>query len=417
MIRSIRLTAPDRLQIREGGGWLGAFGLPFLGAGVFMILITFGVIPLSNADSAPAFAWPLLLAMGMVFSAVGGLLVLGRSWVTIDATRRTVTRESGLLVPMRAHAHRLDDSMAVRIAWVRGDSETADDFPVTLASQGGPLVPLCSSTLYAQSRDAATAVARHLCLDIEDATTEHPRRFPASEADLPLQDRARLERRDEEGRRPAAGRFEVSQEDGLTRIVIPTPRAHPVAIAAMWIPVAIVVILMEPLARFFRETRTPDLVAWTFLGFAAVVFGLLPAAMAVNAFVRSRVGRTIVTVSTEGVGILERGAWRTKTIASLPASEILDVDYGTSGSWQTSTRPDAEPGGHSAGASRAGDGQGGEPVEPPAAAIGRFAGRGVTVKTRAELTTVGEGLTDDDLRYLHAVIRRALIGRGAIGPG
>lgn len=37
-------------------------------------------------------------------------------------------------------------------------------------------------------------------------------------------------------------------------------------------------------------------------------------------------------------------------------------------------------------------------------------GSGLVVKTRAGLTTFGEGLTDDEVRYLHALVRRALAG-------
>jgi hypothetical protein len=43
-------------------------------------------------------------------------------------------------------------------------------------------------------------------------------------------------------------------------------------------------------------------------------------------------------------------------------------------------------------------------------ALTRFAtGKGVTVKTRNGLTTFGQGLDDAEVRYLHAVVRRALI--------
>jgi hypothetical protein len=38
-------------------------------------------------------------------------------------------------------------------------------------------------------------------------------------------------------------------------------------------------------------------------------------------------------------------------------------------------------------------------------------GRGVIVKARGGLTTFGQDLDDDEIRYLHAVVRRALIGR------
>jgi hypothetical protein len=35
----------------------------------------------------------------------------------------------------------------------------------------------------------------------------------------------------------------------------------------------------------------------------------------------------------------------------------------------------------------------------------------VIVKARGGLTTFGQDLDDDEIRYLHAVVRRALIGR------
>jgi hypothetical protein len=38
-------------------------------------------------------------------------------------------------------------------------------------------------------------------------------------------------------------------------------------------------------------------------------------------------------------------------------------------------------------------------------------GRGVIVKSRQGLTTFGQGLDDDEIRYLHSVVRRALLGR------
>ena len=37
--RSFRRIAPGRLEVREGGGCMAVFGLPFLGAGLFMMLI------------------------------------------------------------------------------------------------------------------------------------------------------------------------------------------------------------------------------------------------------------------------------------------------------------------------------------------------------------------------------------------
>ena len=41
--------------------------------------------------------------------------------------------------------------------------------------------------------------------------------------------------------------------------------------------------------------------------------------------------------------------------------------------------------------------------------LSRFAkGRGLTVKTRSGLTSFGAGLEDDEIRYLHDVVRRVI---------
>ena len=43
--------------------------------------------------------------------------------------------------------------------------------------------------------------------------------------------------------------------------------------------------------------------------------------------------------------------------------------------------------------------------------LSRYArGHGITIKTREGLTTFGQGLMDEETRYVHAIIRRALAG-------
>jgi hypothetical protein len=37
-------------------------------------------------------------------------------------------------------------------------------------------------------------------------------------------------------------------------------------------------------------------------------------------------------------------------------------------------------------------------------------GKGIVVKTRTGLTTFGEGLSDEEIQYLHAIVMRALTG-------
>ena len=146
MPRSFQQVAPGRIQIREGGGCMALFGLPFLGAGILVTLVGLRILPIANAPGDSAFVWPVLGLMGVAFTLVGGSLVFGRSWTTLDSTQRIVSKEWGLLVPMRAQTHRLDDYTAVILGFQEGDSDTADRFPVDLKSRLGAKLPVASST-------------------------------------------------------------------------------------------------------------------------------------------------------------------------------------------------------------------------------------------------------------------------------
>lgn len=117
---------------------MSVFGLPFFVAGVFMFLVTLGAVPVSNADEMPGWGWPALVLMGAAFTAVGGTLVFGRSWTTIDTTQRAVIKQWGLVVPLKGF------------------------------------------TAYKESRACAVAVARHLHVDIEDGSTDHEVRLSCS---------------------------------------------------------------------------------------------------------------------------------------------------------------------------------------------------------------------------------------------
>ena len=141
--------------------------------------------------------------------------------------------------------------------------------------------------------------------------------------------------------RPAATRIEVVQENGTTIIRILAARVHPALLAVMLLPAAIPLIVFNPLAHFFRHSNTPSPVGWFFLGFLVFLFTALPGTIALNAFVRSRRGRTIVSISSSNVRIKERGAWFTTT-ASHSLSDILDVDYSTKESLLGSARRHAE---------------------------------------------------------------------------
>jgi hypothetical protein len=405
-------VAPGVIRLRQGGGCMAVFGLPFFGAGIFVMLSGLGVLPIANAGEISGLFWPMFMFMGLAFTAVGGTLVLGRSWVTLDITRRVVLKQWGWLVPMHTETHRLEGYTSVLLEFQEGDSDTADKFPIALKSRAGADLPLCSSTQYAEARAWAAALARHLHLDIEDASSDHSVRLSPDQADLPLQHRLRLEHEKTAPiERPASARSEVINESGGVRVVIPMPRVHPVALAFMVIPVVVPLIMFQPLSQFFRQTHAPGMVGWFFLGFLILMFGILPASGALHAFLSSRLGRTIVTASMAGIRVQRRKIWRTKTVASHDASDIMDIDFSTTNSLSASAMRTSEQYVLRSGQAVSGQQVVGKRTQRVIAALTRFVkGKGIIIKTRQGLTTFGEGLADDEIRYLHSVVRRALVG-------
>jgi hypothetical protein len=400
------LVAPDRLQVREGGGCLSLFGLPFFGAGVFLLLVATGLVPMQDTEDLPAWGLPLIGLMSVAFAAVGGGLALGRTWITLDVTQRAVVTTKGLLVPMTSQARPLDDYTAVTLGFVGEDSDSHERFPVGLKARAGAHLPLATFTEYAEARGYAAAAARHLRLDVEDASTDHPVHLPAAGIDESLSERL-ASQPDRPVPRPPNPRAEVHQETDGVRIVIPNQPSSRVGLAFSAIPLAIALVVAPGLLDFFRRTHTPMAVGWAFIGFVTLCFGVLPVMAAVNGFLRARRGRTIVHITRRGVRVDEKGAWKVRTLATHAADDILDVDYSTRESTVASAKMAAV---HKLAAS-------GQPhpgsmsprMERLIEAAARWAkGRGVVVKTRHGLTAFGHELDDAEIHYLHSVVRRAL---------
>ena len=383
---------------------MAAFGLPFLASGLFVLLIGAGVIRLQGGP-APWLMMPAMLFMGLVFTLVGGVLALGRTRTTLSSGDRTIVVRMGLLTPMSTKTYRADDYHGVLVEFVRGDSDTSDRYPVSLKARTGRNQPLFSPTTYAEARERATAIARLLHFEIEDASTGRPHRLSAAQAEMPLQHRQRLEHQhDEIVVRPPSMQSAVSEANGVVTIVIPASRVHPALLLFFLIPVAVPVLLFEPFVRFFRQSQTPGVVAWTFLGFLVLAFAILPAYSAVTMFVKSRRGRTIVTASSAGIRIDERRVWRTRTVASLSSTDIMDVDY-DAGAQAKETLEEIQRRRPAMAAPAVGKGT--ERVLNMVARLTKSSG--VTVKTRQGLTAFGQGLDEREVRYLHYVVRQAIV--------
>jgi len=384
------------------------FGLPFFATGIFMMLASFGVVTM-RSDGEPV-TQAAAFVVGVLFTLVGGVLTFGRSIASIDVGQQVVTKQWRILLPVRTWTYQLADYTMVTLAFVRGDSDTADKYPIGLKGNAVAPLPLCSPTQYAEARQYAATVARHLGFDVEDTSTDHPARVTASEVDATLQDRLRSAASAPSPVRPSVMASDVSDAGGSVRISLPMPPLNPVVIIGGLFPAAVAMGMLAWLGLLSTPRRLAP-IEWIFVALLFAGFGVLPMASALARWLRSRVGRTIVTISPEELRVQERGIFRTRTVTALSASEILDVDYSTKESMMSSARRNAEAETATMRKIPSASATAGPNTEWVFGVLSWFLkGKGIIVKTRKGLTTFGEGLADDEIQYLHAVVRRALAG-------
>lgn len=404
------------MVIREGGGCLAVFGAPFALAGVFLLLIGSGIVPLQNADEVPLWSWPVIFLMGLVFLAVGSSLSLGRKWTTLDRGAGSILKQWGLLVPMQNSILSLSSYDAVVIRFDRGDSDSADRYPVILRSRdGGETLTLYSSTDYAGSSTRARELAGFLGLPMEDTTTAHAQVYQADQLGQTFQEHLRGDSTEHTSvPRPVQLRSQVDISSGALRITLPGNGFRPATLLQFVIPLGILLYFAPSLREFFQQTDTPAMVQWAFLGFILIFFVTFPIIGGITGIIGDIRRRTQVTVAPHELVIANRGALRTHTI-KIPAAEMLGLDYATAGSLIDSARQTA---GQRVGTTSMPQLSAGNGAATPwwlnaLSAIARS--KGITVKSRQGLFTFGAGLPDDELRYLWAIISSTLAGRDSGG--
>ena len=111
--------------------------------------------------------------MGLAFVAVGGNLVFGRCWTTLDSAKGTIVKQSGLLVPLWKEQFALSGYDGAKVRFEERDSGTSDSYPVMLQEKGArPDLALSSPTDYAAAREQGEYIAGFLSLPLVDAATD-----------------------------------------------------------------------------------------------------------------------------------------------------------------------------------------------------------------------------------------------------
>ena len=158
------------LEIRRGGGCISIFGLPFLLAGLFIMQIPLGIIPME--DSPGAIPSIIIVLFGSIFAAVGTCLVFGRSGIIMDRGRGRVLQWYGLLVPMKRTEYMLDSIRQVEMSFSSGDSDSAATWPVKLSGEEiAKPISVLQPTNFTEARQWAEELSRFLRKPLVDSST------------------------------------------------------------------------------------------------------------------------------------------------------------------------------------------------------------------------------------------------------
>ncbi|HOH46366.1 MAG TPA: hypothetical protein PLX59_00880 [Candidatus Cloacimonadota bacterium] len=390
-------TAPDRLEIKKGGGCLILFGLPFFLAGIFMLSIATGLMPVSNANEVPWIAMVIIFFMGLIFSGVGAALVWGRSWTVIDRRQRRIFEAKGLLKPMRNQIYELDNYHKLIIKHDPGDSDTAETFSLCLGSdQGIADLSLFSTSFYGDARDQAKLLMDFLHLPLYDRSTDHEELFQARETEP-------------KNTKPASAppnyvpelNCRVGESGDEFRVAFQGGPVRASRIVAMLLPIIIFCFFGYNFLPILFSPGTPPAVSFFFGGFFLLLLVLGPVLGFLRHLLMVKRDTLILTIRPGSLELQQRGLISRKT-KRYSAEEIYGFDFSSP---LTALEKDSglPP--------RSGSYQ----VDPSKTYIPNWAyklsrltpTKGVVIKTRDGLQYVGAGLPEEQLSYLHMIISEA----------
>lgn len=397
------------LELRSGGGCISLFGTPFLLAGLFVLQIPLGLIPVQDRPEGPL-ASALLVLLGSVFAAVGAALVFGRSGIVLDRGRGRIVRWWGLLVPMKRVEHMLDSIRQVEMDFSRGDSDSADTWPVKLSGEGLPKpIAIAQPVQFPEARQIAEELARFLRKPLVDSSTGEKVTRDADHLDESWCDRVR---RTQEAAAPVP-----PQPPGMRSRIERTAEGHvfhipgPPLSARHTLPALFPVVFAGFVAWFFLPALLalpmPDWIRYFFLGFIGLFFVAAPVVSALLNVLRlkNQFERITVTKAFLRVESLKQGK---RSAAEIPVDELEDLVAPTAKSLMDSVEvPGMKkvPLGDT-GTPRMPDGR---PVPRLLLAMLKMAGsRGIVARSDRVVVEFAAGLDEAETAYLFALTRKTI---------
>jgi len=405
---------PDVLEMRNGGGCISVFGAPFLLAGLFMLQIPLGLVPVENSDSLP---WYLFILFGGVFTAVGGSLVFGRSGLILDRRRKLIVQWRGLMVPMERKEQVLDEVKRIVIQQDSGDSDSGPSYPVKLEGDRLKAVNIVSPPDYQEARRVAEELARFLSRPVEDSSSGVKVVREPDRLDESLGERILRTREDTFHLPPAPFPMRTKITETAEGLMLEIPGRG--ITGSHWLQTGIVLVFVGVVVYFFSgflRLPAPPFIRYLFGGFLVIFFILGPLLAALRYMKREARRSTRITVTPGLLRVEERGGRKTQ-ITEIPGDELEELDLLTGKGIQNSIRmPDQSPRLDlpETGLPRLPDGR---PIPKILVSLMRLANSpGMIARSDAASVQFGSGLPEEELRYIHARIRKVLTSRQSQKP-
>jgi hypothetical protein len=400
----------DTLEMTSGGGCLSLFGIPFLLAGLFIMQIPLGLIPVEQ-EGEP---WMRLFfpLFGGIFAAVGAGLVFGRWGLILDRTRGRIVQWWGLLVPMKRKEYLIEAIGQVELDLSRGDSDTADTWPVTLS--GGVLpkpIIVTQPTDFAEAHRYAEELSRFLNKPLVDSSTGERVTRDADHLDESYRDRVRRTKEASAPLPPQPPEMRTRVEHTGEGLVLHLP--GPDLRWFHYFPVAISLAIAGSVAFFFlpavRTLPMPENLRYVVLGVVGLFFVAVPVLSALlhvlrlkNQFQRITVTKTFLRVET-----LKQGK---RSTVEMPLDELEDL---TAPSMHSAMDTLETPGKKKVflgdtGTPRMSDGR---PVPRFLLSLMKLAGsKGIIARSDKAVMEFAQGLEEAETLYLFALIRKKIAG-------
>ncbi len=403
---------PDVLETKTGGGCLSLFGLPFFVMGLFIMQIPFRLIPVQNSDNMP---WFFFVLFGLVFAAVGGGLVFGRSGLILDRRVGMAVKWWGLLVPMKRKEIALDTLTSVSIHKEVGDSDSPTTYPVALAGLAGPKpVQVTNPTDYGEARRHAEQLAKFLGLPVTDTSTGKKVVREAAELDESIRERARRTGEKTAGlpEPPFDMRTWVQETGDGVVLEIPGPRLG----AKHYVSIGVAAVISVFALSFLLFNLDPSDLTWPpstqnafFAGMVLLLFVAGPI-ISVLVHVRRDTRRsTRVTASPALLRVEERIKGKVKS-AEIPGDQLEELtlptlqDAAAVMNEQQTGKPREET--VDTGVIRMSDGR---PMPGILVSMLKMApSPGIVARSDRATITFGAGLSEPELQYLRALILKTM---------